>query len=186
VIEGAENGTFSIFATGKKAFRQLFPDGQDIEFLDDLFARLGKKRAKRLLADLWEHPVEKSEIRGLHGTLFYQLDEKKQYYPTKREAEMQPFVPKRVYCLLWAWEKEPGDDGLYTMLGKWELPGALEAMRKHFSVPDDEPMSEPVGPEDIEAIKEYLAGHTIDLERWHYAVEEVGDYPGQDPWWTMG
>ncbi len=88
MIDGAENCTYSVFATTKERFRQLFPKPQDIEFSDDLFARLGKKRAKALLADLWKHPVDKPDVKGIHGTLFFQLEEKKQYYPTKREAEM--------------------------------------------------------------------------------------------------
>lgn len=88
VIDRAENCTYSIFATNDKALCELFPDGQDIEFADDLVARLSEQRAGVLLADLWKHPVHKPDVRGIHGTLFYELAEKKKYYPTKRDAEM--------------------------------------------------------------------------------------------------
>jgi hypothetical protein len=88
VIDAAINTTYSIFSTNTRTFRHLFPEGQDVEFADDLWARLGKKRARRLLADLWEHPVNKRHVRGIHGTLFYRLNEKKADYQTKREFEM--------------------------------------------------------------------------------------------------
>src|SRR5579871_5330834 len=45
VIDGAENCTYSVYATNAEAFREMFPDGQDIEFADDLIVRLGQKRA---------------------------------------------------------------------------------------------------------------------------------------------
>lgn len=41
-----------------------------------------------LLGDLWKRPVHKPDVRGIHGTLFYGLDEKKKYYPTKLDAGM--------------------------------------------------------------------------------------------------
>jgi hypothetical protein len=32
--------------------------------------------------------VRKPHAQGIHGTLFYQLDYKKEYYPSKRESDV--------------------------------------------------------------------------------------------------
>ena len=48
----------------------------------------GKKRAGEILNRLWLAPVNKNTVRGIHGTLFYELDHKKPFYPTKKESEM--------------------------------------------------------------------------------------------------
>ena|SRR5450432_2720713 len=88
VIDGALNCTYSIFAVEDEVFEALFPDGADIEFNDDLFNRLGAAEASELMAKVWEGSVQKKFVAGIHGTLFYGLDYKKKYYPTKREHEM--------------------------------------------------------------------------------------------------
>ena len=95
VIDGAENCTYSIFAATPSEFETIFPNETDVEFAEDLFARLGNKTARELLAELWNHPVEKRLARGIHGTLFYQLARKKRFYPTKKEREMVASPPSR-------------------------------------------------------------------------------------------
>jgi hypothetical protein len=89
IIDGALNCTYSIFAVEDAEFEVLFPNGGDIEFNDDLFARLGEAEATQLLASVWARPAEKKSVAGIHGTLFYEMGYKKKYYPTKRESEMQ-------------------------------------------------------------------------------------------------
>ncbi len=88
VIDGALNCTYSIFAVEDAEFEMLFPNGTDIEFSDDLVNRLGEAEASKLLTMLWERPVDKKSVIGIHGTLFYELGYKKEYYPTKRNSEM--------------------------------------------------------------------------------------------------
>jgi hypothetical protein len=89
VIDGALNCTYSIFAAENDEFEILFPDGIDIEFNDDLFSRLGEAKAAEVLSKIWKRRVvDKKTVIGIHGTLFYGLDHKKQYYPTKRDSEM--------------------------------------------------------------------------------------------------
>jgi hypothetical protein len=88
VIDGADNCAYSVFAATDKIFDEIFPgEGQDVEFVDDFFARVGKKRAAELLKPLWKLRLEKHRIRGIHGTLFYQLNHKKEFYPNKREDD---------------------------------------------------------------------------------------------------
>lgn len=90
VIDGAENCTYDIFEAGEDDFRVIFPElAQDIEFVEDLVARLGEEATGTLLARIWTHPVDKKVATGIQGTLFFQLSEtKRPFYPTKRESEM--------------------------------------------------------------------------------------------------
>ena len=88
VIDGARNCTYSVYSTSDSDFEVIFPDGQDIEFYDDLDARVNQDTLLSILTELWEHEVDKKEVQGIHGTLFYELEEKKILYPTKKENEM--------------------------------------------------------------------------------------------------
>ena len=89
IIDGAGNCTYSIFEFSNKQFDLIFPaKGQDIEFIEDAIARLGNKEVGKLLRPAWKRLVKKDKVRGIHGTLFYELSFKKKYYPTKRDAEM--------------------------------------------------------------------------------------------------
>jgi hypothetical protein len=90
VIDGAENCTYSIFAATDKEFEAIFPNGTDIEFVEDFFVRAGDKTATRITNELWKRPVRKECVIGIHGSLFYQLIQKKRYYPTKKESEFVP------------------------------------------------------------------------------------------------
>lgn len=91
VIDGAQNCTYSIYAATDDEFSAIFPgDGQDIEFISDFIRRrrVGGESASRIMNNIWTRPVNKPDANGIHGTLFYELDHKKAYYPTKRECEM--------------------------------------------------------------------------------------------------
>ena len=90
VIDGADNCTYDLFAINDADFLIIFPNGQDVEFSADLEARLDATLIDRVLTGLWSRPVQKKSAQGIHGTLFYGLDFKKRYYPTKKESEMVP------------------------------------------------------------------------------------------------
>ena len=94
IIDGADNCTYDVFAVTDKEFAAIFPNGADVEFIGDLVARVGKKAATELTKSMWKRPRNKKTIQGIHVTLFYQLDFKKPYYPTKIEAEMLA-IPSR-------------------------------------------------------------------------------------------
>ena len=88
VIDGADNAAYLIYATSDEDFSLIFPAaGQDVEFVNDFLSRTESRLATRVLTSLWQHPVERATVRGIHGTLFYELDWKKSYYPTKRWAD---------------------------------------------------------------------------------------------------
>jgi hypothetical protein len=90
VIDRADNCEYSIFAATNKEFEAIFPDAQDIEFVEDFIERVGDSVAGEITEAMWKRPVNKKTAQGIHGTLFYQLIEKKRYYPTKKESEMVP------------------------------------------------------------------------------------------------
>lgn len=86
VIDGAENCTYDVFKVSHTDFKIIFPaDGQDIEFAEDLDDRQGIEGA---CSRMWSSRIDKKNIDGIHGTLFYGLENKRKYYPTKKDTEM--------------------------------------------------------------------------------------------------
>ena len=88
VIDGAENCTYDIFQLEDKAFNVIFPNEQDIEFIEDLLLRVGEREMLKLVNPMWKRRIPKKDARGIHGTLFYQLEFKKKYYPSKKEDDL--------------------------------------------------------------------------------------------------
>lgn len=83
VIDGARNSAYDIFAATEEEFSLIFPLGQDVAFIDEVMAR----RPEMSLDDIWKRRIPKRQAMGIHGLLFYELDYKKQYYPTRRDEE---------------------------------------------------------------------------------------------------
>jgi hypothetical protein len=88
VIDGAMNCTYDIFSATEKEFKLIFENGTDIEFSSDAEVRIGSEEFSSLIGKLWDRRVDKKTVNGIHGTIFFGLDYKKQYYPTKIEREM--------------------------------------------------------------------------------------------------
>ncbi|WP_395672523.1 hypothetical protein [Inquilinus sp.] len=82
IIDAAENATFSIFQAMDAEFALIFPDGRDIELAENLFERLGNKRAHDLLTPIWSRPVLKRDAMGIHGTLFFGWKKRRIHLPT--------------------------------------------------------------------------------------------------------
>jgi hypothetical protein len=90
IVDSANNCTYNIFAATEQDFDEIFPNGNDVEFIEDYIGRVGESRASEITSRLWNRPIKKSEVCGIHGTLYYQLLQKKRYFPTKKESEMVP------------------------------------------------------------------------------------------------
>jgi hypothetical protein len=89
VIDGAENCAYDIFAATDEEFSLLFPgDRQNIAFMDDIERSLPKPKFTAVTALLWKRPIEKQNARGIHGLLFCQLQGKKQFYPNRRDDDL--------------------------------------------------------------------------------------------------
>ncbi len=88
IIDGAINATYSIFQATESEYNIIFPDECDMELIEDLIARLGDDETNRVLAPLWERPILKRNAVGIHGTLFYDNDHRRNFRPqSKREVD---------------------------------------------------------------------------------------------------
>jgi hypothetical protein len=87
VIDGAENSVYDVFAATDEEFALIFPTGQDVAFIDEVIARGPRKQLDEAFTRIWDRRIPKREAMGIHGLLFYELEHKKQYYPTRRDEE---------------------------------------------------------------------------------------------------
>lgn len=88
VIDGAENCVYDIFAATEEEFALIFPPGQDVAFIDEVMdAAPDRALLDRAFNAIWARRLAKSAAMGIHGLLFYELSEKKPYYPTRRDEE---------------------------------------------------------------------------------------------------
>jgi hypothetical protein len=88
VIDGALNCAYDVFEVTAAHFGRIFPGpGQDVEFVEDFFEREGEA-AQAIFQALSSSRVDKKSVKGIQGTLFCGLEQKRRFYPTKREGEM--------------------------------------------------------------------------------------------------
>ena len=88
IIDGASNATFSVFQATDEEFAAIFPDGRDIELVEDLNERIGERTAGSVLTPIWGRPILKRDALGIHGTLFYDNDHRRHHIPpSKREVD---------------------------------------------------------------------------------------------------
>jgi hypothetical protein len=88
IIDGAVNATFSVFQVTEEEFAAIFPGGRDIELVEDLIERLGEEAAGAVLAPIWDRPILKRDALGIHGTLFYDNEHRREHVPpSKREVD---------------------------------------------------------------------------------------------------
>ena len=86
IIDGANNATFSVFQINEDDFLLIFPNDQDMELIEDLIERLGQRKVRKILQPVWNQPVLKIDVQGIHGTLYY--DNEHRIIPaTKREVD---------------------------------------------------------------------------------------------------
>lgn len=98
IIDSAANCSYSVYEIPNNVFEQLFPlAGQDVEFIDDVEERLGKRKTNALIKFTWHSQLSKQHVRGIHGTLFFEMPNRKAFYPNKRESDLDdPEIQKRV------------------------------------------------------------------------------------------
>lgn len=87
VIDGADNCVCDIFAPTEEEFSVIFPAGQDLAFIDEVCPRAHRASLDKALTTVWTRRLRKSDAQGIHGILFYELERKKAYYPTRRDEE---------------------------------------------------------------------------------------------------
>jgi hypothetical protein len=89
VIDGAENTVYDIFAASDADFALIYPPGEDVAFIDEVIAKhKGRKsHLNAALRRIWKRRIKKRDVLGIHGILFYELPNKKAFYPTRRDEE---------------------------------------------------------------------------------------------------
>jgi hypothetical protein len=87
VIDGAINSTYDIFAVTDEEFLLIFPSGHDVAFIDEVYSRSNSQELDLVFNVIWKRRIPKCEVDGIHGLLFYGLEEKKNYYPTRKDEE---------------------------------------------------------------------------------------------------
>lgn len=87
VIDGAVNCVYDIFAATDEEFAAIFPAGQDIAFIEDVYERGPADLLDRHFDRIWQRRMPKAQVNGIHGILFYELAQKKAFYPTLRDEE---------------------------------------------------------------------------------------------------
>lgn len=86
VIDGAINCAYDVYTATEEEFLKIFPEpGQDIQFIEDIRA---DEDIRQILAPMWKRRLNKPEVNGIHGTLFYELTEKKRFYPNNQESDL--------------------------------------------------------------------------------------------------
>jgi hypothetical protein len=87
IIDGALNSVYDIFAATDEEFALIFPGDQDIAFIDEVLARSPDLDLDGTFKRIWQRRIPKREAMGIHGLLFYEMEHKKQLYPTRKDEE---------------------------------------------------------------------------------------------------
>jgi hypothetical protein len=87
VIDGADNCVYDIFAATDEEFSLIFPDNENVAFIDEVYLRGTEEALNKAFKNIWARRLPKHEVQGIHGLLFYELEKKKIYYPTRKDEE---------------------------------------------------------------------------------------------------
>ncbi len=88
VIDGAENCVYDIFAATDEEFNSdLCKPDTDVAFIDEVLERRTSADLDLAFGRIWARRVRKADADGIHGLLFYELQAKMKYYPTRRDEE---------------------------------------------------------------------------------------------------
>lgn len=87
VIDGAQNCVYDIFMATEEEFALIFPDGTDIAFIEEVYAKGDEQVLDAAFNNIWQRRIKKSDAQGIHGIIFYELAEKMVYYPTRKDEE---------------------------------------------------------------------------------------------------
>jgi hypothetical protein len=84
VVDSADNCVYDIFQIEDADFFQLFGTDTDIAFAEDFAER---RDLAPMFRRLWRTRLPKAQVQGIHGTYFVGLEQKKAYYPTRRDED---------------------------------------------------------------------------------------------------
>jgi hypothetical protein len=81
IIDRAANATFSLFQATEEEFAAIFPNGSEMQIVEDVIGRLGDEEANRVISPVWERPILKREALGINGTLFDDSENRRVFLP---------------------------------------------------------------------------------------------------------
>lgn len=87
IIDGAVNCVYDIFQASDAEFSLIFPLGTDVAFIDEVYASADAETLDIAFNNIWKRRIKKIDAVGIHGILFYELNEKMAYYPSRRDEE---------------------------------------------------------------------------------------------------
>jgi hypothetical protein len=87
IIDGAVNCVYDIFSATEEEFNLIFPSGHDVAFIDEIYQLGDPDELDEAFKRIWRRRIRKADAQGLHGIIFYELDEKKNFYPTRKDEE---------------------------------------------------------------------------------------------------
>jgi len=80
IIDGAVNCVYDIFQATEAEFDLIFQNGTDILFSDEINS---SEEMDNIFKNIWGRRIPKYKAMGIHGTIFYELNHKKEYYPDR-------------------------------------------------------------------------------------------------------
>lgn len=106
MVDGAMNATYSVFQATDEEFATLFPNGEEIDVIEDVIARTGEGISEDIFNRVWNRPILKSDTQGIHATLIFDDPSRRDYLPPSRrevdwddgsinEAQRQLFRSRR-------------------------------------------------------------------------------------------
>jgi hypothetical protein len=87
IIDGSQNCVYDVFAATDDEFSLIFPNGTDIAFIEEVYAKGDEQALDAAFNNIWKRRVRKRDAQGIHGILFYELPDKMVYYPTRKDEE---------------------------------------------------------------------------------------------------
>ena len=87
VIDSADNSVYDIFQATDEEFSLIYPIGEDVAFIDEVYARGPSKELGAAFERIWKRRIPKRNAMGIHGLLYFELDFKMKYYPTRKDEE---------------------------------------------------------------------------------------------------
>jgi len=87
VIDGAANSVFEVYQVSDDIFELMFPNGNEIAFLDEVEEALEDKGIE-VWEPVYQDMVDKRQIAGIHGTLHFVASScRKEYFPNRKESD---------------------------------------------------------------------------------------------------
>ena len=84
MVDSAMNATFSVFQATDDEFKTLFPNGEEMDVIEDVIIRTGEEVAGVIFDQVWQRPILKSEATGIHATIIYDDPSRRDYLPASR------------------------------------------------------------------------------------------------------